>query len=51
MATGLGKTILSVLDIIRFKPKRLLFIAHREEILNHTMDTFKRFIPDKNLEL
>lgn len=47
MATGLGKTILSVLDVIRFKPKRLLFIAHREEILNHAMDTFKIFIPDK----
>ena len=47
MATGLGKTILSVLDVVRFKPKRLLFIAHREEILNHAMDTFRKFIPEK----
>jgi HKD family nuclease len=33
LATGLGKTWLSAFDTVRFKPKRVLFVAHREEIL------------------
>ena len=36
MATGLGKTILSALDVSNFEPSRMLFIAHREEILRKT---------------
>ena len=47
MATGLGKTILSVLDIAKFKAKRILFVAHREEILKQSAETFKKFIPDR----
>ncbi|OAB48059.1 NgoFVII family restriction endonuclease [Paenibacillus antarcticus] len=32
-ATGTGKTYLSAFDVRSFNPKRLLFIAHREQIL------------------
>tara|TARA_B100000787_G_scaffold168958_1_gene158882 strand:- start:127 stop:2982 length:2856 start_codon:yes stop_codon:yes gene_type:complete len=48
MATGLGKTILSALDALAYKPKRLLFIAHREEILKQSLETFEKFIPNKS---
>ena len=40
-ATGTGKTVISALDYKRFckqhpgQPCRLLFVAHREEILKH----------------
>ena len=44
MATGLGKTILSALDVSNIKPKRMLFIAHREEILTQSYETFQKFI-------
>ncbi len=47
MATGLGKTILSILDIIEFKAKKILFVAHREEILKQSAESFKQFIPEK----
>jgi HKD family nuclease len=32
-ATGTGKTYLSAFDVRRFNPKRMLFIVHREQIL------------------
>ena len=32
-ATGTGKTYLAALDVLNFKPKRMLFIVHREQIL------------------
>lgn len=46
MATGLGKTFLSAFDSKNYK--RILFVAHREEILNQAMDTFKKIRPDGN---
>tara|TARA_B100000780_G_C21111237_1_gene449069 strand:- start:68 stop:2389 length:2322 start_codon:yes stop_codon:yes gene_type:complete len=47
MATGLGKTILAALDVAEFKPKKILFVAHREEILIQSKNAFKNFIPNK----
>ena len=47
MATGLGKTILAALDVAQTQPKKILFIAHREEILNQSKNAFKSFIPNK----
>lgn len=47
MATGLGKTILSALDVSTFKPKKMLFVAHREEILDQSCETFKKFIQNR----
>lgn len=53
-ATGTGKTVVSALDYKRFrkqnpdKPCRLLFVAHREEILKQSMYTFRAVLKDAN---
>ena len=53
-ATGTGKTIISALDYKRFckehsdKPCRLLFVAHREEILDQSLYTFRQVLKDAN---
>ena len=53
-ATGTGKTVISALDYKRFrkqnpdKPCRLLFVAHREEILKQSMYTFRAVLKDSN---
>ena len=50
-ATGTGKTVISGFDYKRFaesaRPK-LLFIAHREEILKQAMATFRGILKDQN---
>ncbi len=43
-ATGTGKTILSALDVRSFEPKRVLFIAHREQILDRAIREFQRVL-------
>ncbi|MCG7343410.1 DUF3427 domain-containing protein [Sporosarcina sp. ACRSL] len=51
-ATGVGKTVISAFDFKRFltqKPDaKLLFIAHREEILKQSMHTFRAILKDAN---
>ncbi|GAB2690955.1 hypothetical protein GCM10027018_08300 [Paenibacillus thermoaerophilus] len=51
-ATGVGKTVISAFDYKRFlqqQPKtRLLFVAHREEILRQSRDTFRVILKDLN---
>lgn len=52
-ATGVGKTVISAFDYKRFKKQtnasaRLLFVAHREEILKQSLDTFRVIIRDFN---
>lgn len=53
-ATGTGKTVVSALDYKRFrkqnpgKPCRLLFVAHREEILKQSIYTFRAVLKDAN---
>ncbi len=49
LATGLGKTWLSAFDSQGFS--RVLFVAHREEILRQARDTFRRIRPDAGLGL
>ncbi|SCZ80214.1 DUF3427 domain-containing protein [Acidaminobacter hydrogenoformans] len=58
-ATGTGKTVVSAFDYVRFvqsvkeehkevmKP-RLLFIAHRKEILDQSLRTFRVILKDQN---
>lgn len=46
MATGLGKTLLAAFDSNRPEFRRILFIAHREEILRQSRDAFRRVRPD-----
>lgn len=43
-ATGTGKTILSALDVRSVAPKRLLFLAHREQILDRTIEQYRRVL-------
>jgi superfamily II DNA or RNA helicase/HKD family nuclease len=47
LATGLGKTWLSAFDSREFE--RVLFVAHREEILAQAMHTYRRIRPDDRL--
>lgn len=42
LATGLGKTYLAAFDSARLTTQRLLFVAHREEILGQAEATFQR---------
>ena len=53
-ATGTGKTVISAFDYRRFckanpgQRNRLLFVAHREEILKKSRDTFQGVLKDPN---
>lgn len=53
-ATGTGKTVISAFDYKSFrrqnsgKPCRLLFVAHREEILTQSIYTFRAVLKDAN---
>ena len=43
-ATGTGKTILSALDVRAVQPRRMLFVVHREQILDRAIDEFRRVL-------
>jgi len=45
LATGLGKTWLAAFDAEKMGAHRVLFVAHREEILNQAAETFLRIRP------
>ena len=45
MATGLGKTYLAAFDSAQIYAKRVLFVAHREEILLQAEAAFQRIHP------
>ena len=53
-ATGTGKTVISAFDYRRFcrqnpgKPNRLLFVAHRREILQQSLACFRSILRDLN---
>lgn len=44
-ATGTGKTYLSAFDVRNFGAHKVCFIAHREELLDNGMETFKKIFP------
>lgn len=46
LATGLGKTWLAAFDAVQLGARRVLFVAHREEILNQAAETFLRIRPN-----
>lgn len=48
-ATGTGKTYMSAFDVKSFKPKKLLFIVHREEILKKAKETFELLLPNEGI--
>jgi superfamily II DNA or RNA helicase/SAM-dependent methyltransferase/SOS-response transcriptional repressor LexA len=45
LATGLGKTWLAAFDAAQMRARRVLFVAHREEILAQAAATFVRIRP------
>jgi superfamily II DNA or RNA helicase/SAM-dependent methyltransferase/SOS-response transcriptional repressor LexA len=45
LATGLGKTWLAAFDAEQIGARRVLFVAHREEILHQAAETFVRIRP------
>jgi superfamily II DNA or RNA helicase len=45
LATGLGKTWLAAFDSDRPEFRRVLFVAHREEILDQAIKTFRQIRP------
>ncbi len=51
-ATGTGKTVISAFDYKNFRTKnkssRLLFVAHRKEILQQALATFQGVLKDNN---
>ena len=46
-ATGTGKTYLAAFDVKKVKPLRLLFLAHREQLLNQAMASFERVLGEE----
>ncbi len=49
LATGLGKTWLSAFDAAQMGARRVLFVAHREEILHQAAETFIRIRPQNRV--
>jgi len=52
-ATGTGKTVISAFDYKQFAKEytespRLLFVAHRKEILTQSLQTFRQVLKDSN---
>ncbi|MGL4742500.1 MAG: DEAD/DEAH box helicase [Sarcina sp.] len=50
-ATGTGKTYMSAFDVREEKPKRMLFIVHREDILRKAMTDYQKVISDRTFGL
>ena len=48
MASGLGKTILSIFDVIALKAKTVLYVVHQEEILNQAYNSFSEVMPNQS---
>lgn len=48
-STGIGKTFLAAFDSQDYK--KILFVAHRQEIIKQAMDSFKVITPDKSMGL
>ena len=49
LATGLGKTWLAAFDSQRREFSRILFVAHREEILAQALESFRQIRPEARL--
>lgn len=49
-ATGTGKTYLGAFDVQAVQPKRMLFLAHREQILKKARQSFQRVLGGQESE-
>lgn len=50
-ATGTGKTYMSAFDAKQVTPKKLLFVAHREEILRSAKETFEKVMSNSDIKM
>lgn len=48
-ATGTGKTYMSAFDVKSYKPKRMMFVVHREEILKKAKETFEKLVTNEGI--
>jgi superfamily II DNA or RNA helicase len=51
LATGLGKTFLSIFDSLQIKAKKICFIVHDFTILRKTRNSFEKLMPDRVNEM
>jgi superfamily II DNA or RNA helicase len=49
LATGMGKTYLAAFDASQFAAGRVLFVAHREEILLQAEESFLAVLPNRRI--
>ena len=49
LATGMGKTYLAAFDVAQVNAKKVLFVAHREEILLQAEASFLKIHPNKKV--
>lgn len=47
-ATGTGKTYLAAFDVLAYQPRKMLFIVHREQILEKAKESFQKVIGGKD---
>lgn len=45
-ATGTGKTILGALEVRQAKPRKMLFVVHREQIVDKALSEFQRVLEE-----
>ncbi|EIT85714.1 helicase [Fictibacillus macauensis ZFHKF-1] len=45
-ATGTGKTYMAAFHVKNDRPRRLLFVVHREEIVRKAKETFQKLLPN-----
>ncbi|OBT13430.1 DEAD/DEAH box helicase [Vibrio sp. UCD-FRSSP16_10] len=48
LGTGMGKTWLSAFDAMQINARRVLFVAHREEILTQALNTYTKLWPNRS---
>jgi len=51
LATGLGKTYLSIFDTHQLKSKRILYIVHQDHILKQARNSFEKMMPERYDEM
>jgi len=49
-STGTGKTYAAAFAARKLKPKKMLFLVHREQILNQAKSSFKRILGSENIK-
>ncbi|MDD6372898.1 MAG: DUF3427 domain-containing protein [Bifidobacteriaceae bacterium] len=50
-ATGTGKTYLSAFDVKQFRPRRMLYLVHQQQILTRAMESYQRVLHCRDTDL